>query len=56
MRNNWGDRESEYSFDTIVNLAEWHVKGKYPRMIARLPRGLAWAFRAEDWANIHFGH
>ena len=26
MRNNWGDREAEYSFDTIVKLAEWHVK------------------------------
>ena len=22
MRNNWGDREAEYSFDTIVKLAE----------------------------------
>ena len=29
MRNNWGDLESKYSFDTIVKLAEWHVKGKY---------------------------
>ena len=25
MRNNWGDREAEYSFDMIVKLAEWHV-------------------------------
>ena len=24
-------------------------------MIARLPRELAWSFRAEYWANIHFG-
>ena len=38
MRENWGGREAEFSFDTIVKLAEWHVKGKYPRMIARLPR------------------
>ena len=56
MRDNYGGREAEYSFDTIVKLAEWHVKGKYPRMIARLPRELAWAFRAEDGAKIHFGH
>ena len=27
MRENWGGREAEYSFDTIVKLAEWHVKG-----------------------------
>ena len=25
-------------------------------MIASLPRELAWSFRAEDWAKIHFGH
>ena len=25
-------------------------------MIASLPRELAWSFRAEDGANIHFGH
>ena len=56
MRDNWGGREVEYSFDTIVTLAEWHVKGKYPRMIARLPRELTWSFRAEDGANIYFGH
>ena len=56
MRNNWGDMEAEYDFDTIVKLTEWHVKGKYPRMIARLPRELAWSFRAEDGANIHSGH
>ena len=42
MRDNCGGMESEYSFDTIVKLAEWHVKGKYPRMIARLPSELAW--------------
>ena len=53
MRENLGGRETEYSFDTIVKLAEWHVKGKYPPMIARLPRELAWAFRAEDGAKIH---
>ena len=41
MRENWGGRGAEYSFDTIVKLAEWHVKGKYPRMIARLPREMA---------------
>ena len=46
MRNKCGDREAEYSFDTIVKLAELHVKGKYPRMIARLPMELAWSFRA----------
>ena len=40
-RENCGGREAEYSFDTIVKLAEWHVKGKYPRMIATLPRELA---------------
>ena len=56
MRENWGGREADYSFDTIVKLAEWHVKGKYSRMIARLPRELAWAFRAKDGAKIHFGH
>ena len=56
MRNNWGDREAEYSFDTIVKLAEWHVKWKYPRMIARVPMELAWSFRAEDGTKIHFGH
>ena len=56
MRENCGEREAEYSFDTIVKLAEWHVKGKYPRMIARLLRELAWAFCAEDGAKIHFGH
>ena len=39
-----------------MKLAEWHVKGKYPRMIARFPRELAWAFLAEDGAKIHFGH
>ena len=38
-----------------MKLAEWHVKVKYPRMIARLPMELAWAFRAEDGAKIHFG-
>ena len=41
MRENCGVREAEYSFDTIVKLAEWHVKWKYPRMILRLPRELA---------------
>ena len=56
MRNNWGDRDAEYSFDTIVKLAEWHVKWKHPRMIAMVPMGLAWSFRAEDGAKIHFGH
>ena len=56
MRENWGAREVEYSSDTVVKLAEWHVKGKYPRMIARLPRELAWSFRADDGVNIHFGH
>ena len=56
MRENWGGRHAEYSFETIVKLAEWHVKGKYTRMIARLPRELAWAFMAEDGANVHFGH
>ena len=56
MRDNWGGREAEYSFDTIVKLAEWHVKGKYPRMIARLPRELAWSFLVVDWAKINFGH
>ena len=56
MRENWGGREAEYSFDTIVKLAEWQVKGKYPRMIARLPREVAWAFWAEDRAKIHFWH
>ena len=55
MRNNWGDREAEYSFDTIGKLAEWHVKLKHSRMIARLPMELAWWFRAEDWAKIHLG-
>ena len=44
MRDNWGGMEVEYSFDTIVKLAEWHVKGKYPRMIARLPMVLACRF------------
>ena len=44
MRNNCGDREAEYSFDTIVKLAGCHIKWKYPRMIARLPRALAWSF------------
>ena len=39
-----------------MKLAEWHVKLKYPRMIASLPRELAWSFRAEDGAKIHFGH
>ena len=48
MRDNWGAREAEYSFDTIIRLAEWHVKGKYPRMIARLPREVAWAYRAVE--------
>ena len=42
VRENWGGREAEFSFDTIVKLAEWHVKGMYPRMIARLPMELAW--------------
>ena len=56
MRDNCVGREAEYSFDTIVRLSDWHVKRKYLRMIARLPRELAWVFRAEDWANIHFGH
>ena len=56
MGDNWGDSEAEYSFDTIVKLAEWHVKRKYPRMIARLSRELAWSFRAEDGAKIHFWH
>ena len=56
MRENCGGREAEYSFDTIVKLAEWHVKWKYPRMIARLPRELAWAFLAEDGAKVHFRH
>ena len=31
VRENLGGREAEYSFDTIVKLAEWHVKRKYPR-------------------------
>ena len=48
--------EAAYSFYTIVKLAEWHVKGKYPRMSARLPGELAWAFIAEDGAKVHFGH
>ena len=39
-----------------MKLGEWHVKEKYPRMIARLPRELAWSLRAEDGAKIHFGH
>ena len=56
MRDYCGGMEAEYSFDTTVKLAEWHVKGKYPRMIARLPRELEWSFRAEDGVNIHFGH
>ena len=56
MRDNCGGREADYSFDTIVKLAEWHVKGKYPLMIARLQRELAWSFRAEDGAKIYFGH
>ena len=56
MRENWGGMEAEYSFDTIVKLAEWHTKGKYPGMISRLPMELAWAFRAEDGAKLHFGH
>ena len=56
IRDNWGGREAEYSFDTIVKLAEWHVKGKYPWMIARLHRELEWSFRAEIGAKIHSGH
>ena len=56
VRENCGGREAEFSFDTIVKLPEWHVKVKYPRMIARLPRELAWAFRADDGAKVHFGH
>ena len=56
MRENCGASEAEYSFDTIIRLAEWHVNGKYPRMIASLPRELAWSFRAEDGAKIHFWH
>ena len=56
MRENWGAWEAEYSFDTIVKLAEWHVKWKYPRMIARLLMELALSFRAEYGAKIHFGH
>ena len=56
MRYNWGGREAEYSFDTTIMLAEWHVKVKYPRMLARLPRELAWSFQVEDWVKIHFGH
>ena len=27
VRENWGGREAEFSFDTIVKLAEWHVRG-----------------------------
>ena len=56
MRDNCGANEAEYSFDTIIKMAELHVNGKYPRMIARLPRELAWSFRAEEVAKIHFGH
>ena len=48
MRDNCGGREAEYSFDTMVKLTEWYVKGKYPRMIASLQRELVWSFRAED--------
>ena len=39
-----------------MKLTEWQVNGKYPRMIARLPRELAWSFRAVDGTKIHFGH
>ena len=56
MRDNWGGREAEYSFDTIVKLAVWNVRGRYQRMIARFPKELAWSFRAEDGAKVHFGH
>ena len=56
MREIWEGKEAEYSFDTIVKLAEWHVKVNCPRMIARLPRELAWAFLADDGAKVHFGH
>ena len=55
MRENWRAREAEYSFDTIVKLAEWHVKGKYPRIFARLTRELAWSFRAEDGLRYTLG-
>ena len=56
MLENCGAREAEYSFDPIIKFAEWHVKGKYPCMIVRLPRELAWSFRVEDGAKIHIGH
>ena len=56
MPDNWGLREADYGFDTIIKLAEWYVQWKYPRMISMLPRELAWSFRAEDWAKIHFRH
>ena len=41
-------RESEFSFDMIMRLTEWHDQWKYPLMITRLPMELAWSFRAED--------
>ena len=56
MRDNWGEREAELSFDTIIRLAEWHDQGKYRRMISMLPRKLAWSFRAENGAKIHVVH
>ena len=46
MRDNCGGREAEYSFDTIVKLAEWHTKGN-DREVAK---GVGVGFSCGGWS------
>ena len=48
LKDNWSTKEKEFNFEKLVNVAKWLINGKYPRMIARLPKELARAYRAEE--------
>ena len=48
LNDNWSIKEKELNFEKPVKVAEWNFKWKYPRMIARLPRELEWAYRAVE--------
>ena len=43
LKDKRSTKEKGFKLEKLVKEAERHIKGKYPRMIARLPRETGWA-------------
>ena len=43
LKDKRSTKEKGFTLEKLVKEAERHIKGKYPRMIARLPRETGWA-------------